>query len=270
VVIGFSATVLFAVTAGLAAVVQAHAVRRLPGSEAGVIAPALQALQSPLIHVVVTLYLLSWLLHVVAIDRLPLFLAQAGVAASLAVTALGAARWLREHLGPRHWAAIGVVVLGLGLLLAAAGPVTEHQFGPAETLALYGGIIALAVGGVGLALRPGGGLAIALLGGLAYAGSPLATRAMVDEHGWGWLVPAVAVAAYGVLGFWLYSLAMQRTSVAAASTVLVVVQVLVPAVAGMTLLGDGLDRQWGWLVVPGLLLAVVGGAVVEHRGSAPS
>lgn len=268
-VIGLLATLSYAVVAGLAAVAQAHAVRRLPRAEdAGLRVSLRAALTSPLLLAVIALYLLSWLLHAVSIDLLPLFLAQSGVAASLAITALGAAYWLRERLGVRHWVAIAAVVLGLALLVAASGPVRTTPFGPVGNALLVGCAALLGLAGVWLAHRPGHGVALALLGGIAYAGSPLATRAMVDASGLDWLVPGATIPVYGILGFWLYSVAMQRIPVAAASTVLVAAQVVIPSVVGVLLLGDGLDPAWWWLIAPGLLLAVGGGAVVEQRATA--
>lgn len=265
------ATLLFAVVAGLAAVLQAHVVRHLPRPENdGLRTSVHAALTSPLLWTVIALYLAGWLLHVVSIDRLPLFLSQSGVAASLAITALGAAYWLGERLSRRHWTAIVAVVVGLAMLVGAAGPVRTTPFGPVGNTLLVVGAAATGLAGVWLAHRRGHGLALALLGGIAYAGSPLATRAMVDASGLDWLLPLATVPLYGILGFWLYSVAMQRTSVAAASTVLVAAQVVIPAVVGVVLLGDGLDPTWWWLVIPGLLLAVGGGAVVEQRAtSAP-
>lgn len=269
--IGLAATLLFALVAGLAAVLQAQTVRGLPRPEtAGLRTAVRTALTSRRLLAVIALYLASWLLHVVSIDRLPLFLSQAGVAASLAITALGAAYWLGEHLIPRHLLAIGAVVVGLAMLVAAAGPVSTAPFGALGNTLLLVGALLIGVSGIWMAHRPGHGLSLALLGGLAFAGSPLATRAMVDASGLDWLIPGATVPVYGALGFWLYSVAMQRTSVAAASTVLVAAQVVVPAVVGVLVLGDGLDPTWWWLVAPGLLLAVGGGAVVEQRAAAPS
>src|SRR4051794_29338736 len=50
-----------------------------------------------------------------ALQVLPLFVVQAALAASLAVTAV-AARVLGVRLGRREWAAVGAVCVGLGLL----------------------------------------------------------------------------------------------------------------------------------------------------------
>ena len=269
-VIGLFATALFAVIFGLAAVLQARAVRELPDTSGGVRRSVLAALRSRLLLLVIFLYVVGWLLHVVSIARLPLFLAQSGIAASLAITAIGASVWLGERLSPRHWIGVGAVVSGLALLVAAAGKVHSKPIGMTGNVLLIAGVIIIAALGLRWAHRPGHGLALSVLGGVAYAGSPLATRAMVDDRGLAWLIPAATIPLYGILGFWLYSVAMQRISVTAASTVLVCAEVLIPALMGVLLLNDGLDPTWGWLVFPGLALAVAGGVIVESRQPAPA
>ena len=69
---------------------------------------------------VVVAYLLGFVLHVVAIWALPLYLAQATVAMSLPITAVTSIV-LHEHLRPAHWAAVGLVSVGLVLLSVSSG-----------------------------------------------------------------------------------------------------------------------------------------------------
>ena len=89
---GLGAAVLF----GVGAVVQAHAVRSIdePTQRLSDFV-ARRRCGSPLILLVVAAYLAGFVLHAVAIWLLPLYLAQAAIAFSLPVTALGAG------LGPR-------------------------------------------------------------------------------------------------------------------------------------------------------------------------
>ena len=114
-VIGLGAALLAAVVFGVGAVVQAIAARRGP-------------LVSRLMALVVVAYVVGWLLHLVSIALVPLYLAQVGISASLAVTARDALPWWVSRCAMRHWLAIAVLVAGLGMLALAAGPVGHHRF----------------------------------------------------------------------------------------------------------------------------------------------
>jgi drug/metabolite transporter (DMT)-like permease len=252
-VIGLGAALLAALLFGVAAVAQAVAARR-------------HGLVSWMMLGVAVIYLVGWLLHLVAIAQLPLYVAQVGIAVSLVVTALLAATVVEEPLEPRHWLAIVAVVTGLAMLVVAAGDVGEQEFDTGRTLALYVGVaVTLALGLVAMQWRsPRGGVLLAVLGGIAYGGSPVATRALVDP---GWeaqtLLPALTIGLYGLLGFWLYSVALARASVTAASAPLVLLQTVVPAVVGLAFFGDQVRAGWWPLACVGFVLSIAGALVLS-------
>ena len=166
-VIGLGAALLAAVLFGVAAVMQAVAARRY----AGLAADGLVGL----------IYVLGWGLHLVSIAMVPLYVAQVGIAASLAVTALSPRGLCGEPLSRRHRIAVGDLVGGLALLALSAGPVGTHEFDLRADRVLYarlGRTLVIALGPCAPADR--GGVSAGRLGGLAYAGSPIATRALVD------------------------------------------------------------------------------------------
>jgi hypothetical protein len=247
-VIGLGAALLAAVLFGLGAVMQAVAARR-------------GRLVSALMGLVVLVYIAGWALHLVSIAMVPLYVAQVGVSASLAVTAVAAATVVGEPLAVRHRVAIGVLVGGLSLLAVTAGPVGDHRFDEVQVVALYTALGLLLVLGL-LAFRlegQRGGVLLGCLGGLAYAGSPVATRSLVDFR-WDWLsiAPAVSIGLYGLLGFWLYSIALRRASVVAASAPLVLLQTAVPAVVGVLALGDAFRAGWWPVAVLGFAVSTAG------------
>ena len=173
-VIGLGAALLAAVVFGVGAVVQAIAARH-------------GRLVSGLMALVAVSYLIGWLLHVVSIALVPLYVAQVGISASLAVTAVTAAAVVGEPLAARHLLAVGVLVAGMALLAVAAGPVGHHRFDTIQTVTLYAALMLTLVLGL-MAMRVGGqrgGVLLGCLGGLAYAGSPIATRSLVDPA-WDW------------------------------------------------------------------------------------
>ncbi len=250
--IGLLAALAAAVIFGISAVVQAVAARD-------------HGLFSRLMLLVGLSYVLGWTLHLVAISRLPLYLAQVGIALSLVVTVVIAATVVGEPLAPRHWAAIGAMALGLGLLVGAAGPVGHHLFDTNRTLALY---TALTITfGLGLlARRMRGelsGVLLGALGGIAYSGSPIATRSLVDPA---WdlttLAPAVTILLFGLLGFWLYSLALSRSSVTAATAPLVLLETAIPAIVGLSVFGDGVRAGWTAVALVGFVVSVAGALVL--------
>lgn len=252
-VIGLGAALLAALLFGAAAVAQAIAARQ-------------HGLFSFMMAGVGLVYVVGWLLHLVAIAHLPLYVAQVGIAVSLVVTALLAATLVGEPLEPRHWLAIVAVVGGLAMLVVAAGDVGDHEFDTSRTLALYVGFaVTLALG---LLAREWhgthGGVLLAVLAGISYGGSPVATRSLVDPT---WnpetVLPALTIGLYGLLGFWLYSVALARTSVTAATAPLVLLETVVPAVVGLTLFGDQVRDGWWPFAVAGFALSILGSLVLS-------
>lgn len=246
--IGLGAALAAAVLFGAGAVVQAVAVRR-------------HGLVSPLMGLVVLVYVVGWLLHLLAIARIPLFVAQVGTALSLAVTVVIASVAIGEPLARRHWAALVAQVGGLALLAVAAGPLGTSPFGARETGTLYLVLAAvLALGVAAVRQPPGrGGVRLGILAGLAYAGSPIASRALVDPSPDPATVLAVlAIGLYGLVGFWLYSTGLARTSVAAVTAPAILLQTLVPAAVGVVFFADGVREGWWPVAALGFLVGTLG------------
>lgn len=247
-----TAALLAAALFGAIAAVQASVIRR-------------HGLLSTMMLGVLAGYMLGWLLHLLAIARLPLYLAQVGVGASLVVTALLAAFVMGEPLRREHWIAIVTMVAGLGVLAIAAGSIGQATFSERTTITLY---VLLAVNAAlgWLAVQWDhhySGVALGILAGVAYGGSPVATRALVD---FSWNLDTLAVAAsiglFGALGFVLYSIALKRTSVTAATAPLVLLQTVIPAAVGVALFHDGVRTGWWPFAVVAFVLSLGAGIVL--------
>jgi drug/metabolite transporter (DMT)-like permease len=255
---GLAAAVLF----GVAAVAQAHAVRRQESRAHGLLDFVRASLRDPLTLGVVAAYLLGFLLHVVAIWGLPLYLAQATVAVSLPVTAVTSVV-LGERLRPVHWLAVGLVSLGLVLLSVGSGEPGDLFSSTWFAVGMWAGVVALV-----LAARVGvhwHGSVIAALAGLGYTGSAVAVRGAESADAFG-LAAGLTVGIYGLLGFWLYSVALDRAPVSSASAPLIVVQTFLPSLIGVVLLGDGVREGWWPGIVAGLVLAVTGAVMLGGVG----
>jgi drug/metabolite transporter (DMT)-like permease len=252
VLLGLSAALCAAAIFGSVAVAQAAVVR------------ARRLFSRPMAGVLAA-YLLGWLLHLVAIDRLPLYLAQVGVGASLMVTALVASFVMGEPLAARHWTAVVAMACGLSLLAVSAGDVGNTEFADTTTVALYVLLALNAVLGL-LAWRWGGqlsGVALGILAGTAYGGSPIATRSLVDPtldaHT---IAPALTIGMFGALGFVLYSGAMKRASVTAATAPVVLLSTVIPAAVGLATFGDQVRVGWWPPAVLAFAVSVAAGIVL--------
>lgn len=246
---------------GVASVAQAVVARRLPELSAGWLVVLRQALRSPLLIAVVFADLIGAVLHLVAIDTLPLYLAQAGIAAALPITAVVSARVLRERLKLLDWGAIAATAVGIALLAADSGTAGTDDGGSGFVVGLYVLLAALVVLGL-VAGRGSGrlsGALLSLLSGLGYSGTTLGARVLGTPD---WSLRTVTIglvmAASGVLGFWLYSFALQRVPVAGATAPLVVSETVAPTIIGIALFGDSVSSGAWPLIVAGLALAMVG------------
>ncbi len=258
-VAGLGAAALF----GVAAVAQAHAVRRQPDRPHGLWDFVRVSVRDPWTLGVVAAYLLGFVLHVVAIWGLPLYLAQATVAMSLPVTAVTSIV-LREHLRPAHWGAVGLVSVGLLLLSVGSGEPGELFTSVWFAVALWVGVVVLL-----LAARVGvhwPGSVIATLAGLGYTGSAVAVRGAESATDVVGIAAGLTVGIYGLIGFWLYSVALDRSPVSAASAPLIVTQTFVPSLIGVALLGDGVRSGWWPGILVGLLASTLGAILLSGDG----
>lgn len=264
--LGLSAAVLAAALFGVAAVLQAYGVRTEAAPIDSLREFVTAAVRNRAIMLVVAAYLAGFVLHAVSIWYLPLYLAQAAVALSLPITALSAAR-LRERLGRADWAAVGAIVLGLVLVSLGAGDPGPGRSSPAFAVALWVGVAVLALAGFSGRVVSAG--ALGTVAGLGYAGSAIAVRGVTWPLDVPVVAAALAVPAYGLLAFWLYSLALNKSAVANSSAPLVVGQTLVPAIVGIWLLGDAVREGWVAAVVVGMAFAVAGAVLLSRTTVGP-
>lgn len=254
-VYGLAAGLLSAVVFGVAAVAQAHGVRRSGASPDRLLGFVLRSVRDPWTWAVLLAYLAGFLLHAVAIWLLPLYLAQATIAMSLPVTAFTSRR-LAEHLDGAQWTSIGLVSAGLLLLALGSGSagsvVTDSTF----VFALWAGVLLLAAAST-LGGRLGGA-GLGTLAGLGYAGSAIAVRGVGTPVETTVVLAALAVPSLSLVAFWLYSRGMHADAISATTAPMIVGQTFVPALIGVALLGDGVRDGWWWSIVLGLLLSTLG------------
>lgn len=261
-VVGLGAALAAAVVFGTSSVLQAAAARTAP--TAGGLDPRLLLvlLRRPTFVAALTLNLLGFGLHLVALRLLPLFLAQAGIAASLAVTALLAVRALGDRLGRWDWTAVAAICAGLAVLTAAAGATGAERADAAVDVTLPVATVTIAAAGAVVARCTGSWTVWALgaLAGTGFATTSIAGRLL---PGFGVAELATAAVTYvlmiaGTLAFLLYSLALQRGEVTPATAPMIVLQTVSPAVAGVAVLGDQVRTGWLPAAAVGLAVTLVG------------
>jgi drug/metabolite transporter (DMT)-like permease len=221
---------------------------------------------------------LGFLLSVAALQSLPLFVVQAVVASSLAVTAVVGALVLHLPLRYGDRIALAAVVSGLALLGLSAANDTTVEASRAEH---WGVLVAAVVLGVAAvpAGRLRGTLAAAVLGGLAglaFGVVAVAARVLPLRTASGGLPATVAVllgdpATYALVvsaavGLLAYATALQRGSVLGATAPLVVTETLAPALVGLLLLGDHARAGGGAMAAVGFVLAVAGALSLSRHG----
>lgn len=205
-----------------------------------------------------------------AVRLLPLFVVQAALASSLAVTAVVAALVAREALRPAERNAVAAIVGGLVLLAVSAGPEQAAPGRGLTTAVLVAGLPLLIVAAALVERRAAGarpGMALGALGGLAFAGFGMAGRVLGTPPRPALLTDPLcwALVAYVGLGLLLYGAALQRGRVTTVTAACVVAETLVPAAVGVTLLGDAARPGLGLVAVTGFVLTTAAALWLARR-----
>ena len=201
----------------------------------------------------------AWLLQLVALKWLPVFVVQSILAASVGATVLLAIPFLKVHPIRRESVAILVTLVGLVLVSAAAGPESvgtiPDQFGSVMVVApILTALLSV------LYYRSDIPFMHAVLAGLGFSYAVLAARALEIEGTVSWSLLANkslwALLLGGIIGLVMYARALEKGSVGPVTAILWVVEVIVPSVVGVTVLGDTVRAGWGIPALLGALLAL--------------
>jgi drug/metabolite transporter (DMT)-like permease len=216
----------------------------------------------------------GFLLQIAALRSLPIYAVGAALAASLAVTAVVAARLLHIRLSRVEWGAVGVVCAGLAMLGLASG--TEGDRAGSLTLkyVMLGTAVGVLLLGAVAGRLPerGRALALGLGAGFGFGVVEVAVR-LIDDLSVGTLLANPATYALllgGGAAFLLLTSALQRGSVTTATAGLVIGETIGPALVGVVWLGDRTRSGLGWLAILGFAVAVAGALALARFGEAPA
>jgi drug/metabolite transporter (DMT)-like permease len=255
---------LAAVAYGAASVFQAIAAKRAPSSP-------IKAFMQPTFVLGLLLDGAGFVFQFLALRTVPLFLVQAALAASLAVTAVLSIPLLKLRLGPVQWSAVAAVCVGLAMLGVSAGRESVERPPTAFRIGLVVAVFVLALAGWAATrlsdpTRP---VLLGLVAGLCFSVVALAARAISQ-------VPLTrifteiefyALIAAGVLAFLFYTIGLQKASVTSVTAALVIGETVLPAVIGVMVFGDGTRPGFLPVAVIGFIVAVAGSLMLARFGS---
>ncbi|MFM9447100.1 hypothetical protein [Streptomyces acidiscabies] len=216
---------------------------------------------------------LGFVFQVLALRSVPIYAVGAALAASLAVTAVVAARMLKVRLSRTEWGAVAVVCAGLGMLGLASGEEgSRHGSGVLRWAVLGAAVCVLLLGTAGGRLpERGRALTLGLGAGFGFGVVEVGVRLIdsVDPVSLLANPAAYALLVGGGAAFLLLTSAIQRGSVTAATAGMVIGETVGPAAVGVIWLGDRTRDGLEWLAVLGFGVAVAGALALARFGEAP-
>jgi drug/metabolite transporter (DMT)-like permease len=256
--------ILAALFYGAASVFQAIAAKRAPTS-------AIKAFMQPTFLVGLALDGAGFVVQFLALRTLPIFVVQACLAASLAVTAILAIPMLKLRLGRVEWLAIAAVCVGLALLGISAGRESVDRPSSAFRIGLLVAVPVLAILGAIAYKLPGRARAISLglVGGLCFGLVALAARALSEvSFPQFFAEPELyALIIAGILAFVFYTLGLQRASVTTVTAGLVIGETVLPSVVGIVALGDSTRSGFIPVAIVGFVIAIAASLMLARYGS---
>jgi drug/metabolite transporter (DMT)-like permease len=271
---GLVCTLFAAVAFGAASVLQAIA-SRATGRSSRAVDPWLlvRVLRQWRFVAGVGLDALGALAQLLALRVLPLFVVQAALAASLAVTAI-LARLLGTILGRREWAAVGAVCLGLALVATSAKAQGSAPVGLGFRVGLVIAVAVLAGLGAAVTRLPTAlrAPALGLIAGLGFGVTAMAGRVITGFAPHQLLTDpaAYAIVGAGVLAMLFLASALQQGRVTTTTALMILGETLIPAVIGVLVLGDQTRHGYTAVAITGFLIAVLAALTLAQFGEPPA
>lgn len=269
VIAGVALACLASVLFNAAIVIQASEVREVPLEHGLHISLIARLLRRPRWLLGAALGLMAFPLQTIALLWAPLTAVQPADAAGLLVLLFLGSRTLHESVGRREVLAVVAIIVGIVLLTAAAPKREVTQVDGAKVLVpmLLVALVAVAP----LAFRRWLGassIAVVVGSGFAFALGAFCAKIVADaisRHAWGVMVGVLAVAALSSLaGTITEQTALQRRPATRVAPVIFAIELLVPVVLAVIVVGEDWERS----SLTGILVAlalVVGGAFTLGR-----
>ena len=255
-VLGVVLALVSCILYGIATLVQAAGSKKAEG---------LQTFVQPLVIIGLVIDGGAFLVSLVAYQYAPLFLVQTIIGAAVVISVLGAPRFLPGvSLRTIDLVGAAIVLVGLVVIAGAAGPEDPRKPGGSFVTVLI--IIAVVVAALtAIAYKWAPAWVMAVLAGLGFSLVAVGTRAAeTDGSILGAILHPVAIivllgGAVGVVG---NIRALERGSVAIAASIVTLVEVVLPSIVGVTMLGDQVRPGWGVALVLAITVALGGCALL--------
>ncbi|NBM17598.1 hypothetical protein [Streptomyces sp. GC420] len=257
---------------GSATVLQALGARRSapPGTGPGGPAQLVTTLRGWPFITGIVLDTAGFLFELVALRSVPLFLVEAVIASSLAVTAVVGAAVLKIRLRRAEWGAVAAVCCGLALLAVAAGREGSGDGDARLRLTtLATSLVLTLIGWAALRMvRRRRSVVLGALAGLSFGLTAIGVRLLPELTLPGLLIePTVYVVIIsGVGGYLMLIEALRSGSVTAATAAMVIGETLWPAAFGVVWLGDTTRPGLAPLAATGFALSLAGAVALARFG----
>jgi drug/metabolite transporter (DMT)-like permease len=214
--------------------------------------------------------LIGLVAQIAALRTLPLFLVQAALSASIAVTAVLAVKWFGVRLAAMEWSAVVVVCAGLALLGLSAQSEGAGQGSRPFHWWLLGAAIVLAGVGALVGKLPDAQRTplLGLVSGLEFGALGLALRVIPNFD-----IPKLVtdpatytVVVAGIVAGLFYASALQRGGVVTATAMMLIGETIPAAALGVLLLGDHARPGWTPIAICGFVVAVGGACLLARFG----
>lgn len=250
-IVAILAAVISSIAYGISTIMQAVATRRAAG---------LAVVKQPLVIAAFGVDVLAWVLSLAALNSLPLFVVQAIIASSLVVVVILARFVLGTRMRPIDRVAV-LVVVGALVLVSLSGGEQPAVAPPDGFVAIMIAASAALVVLTAVFYKAGPPILLGILGGLGYSGAAIAARAATESDGFLATVlqpVAIAIVLCAIAGALSYLRALERGSVGTAASIVSVLEVVIPGVVGIAVLGDKVRDGWVPAAVVGTALALAG------------
>ena len=258
--VGFGIALLAAAAYDSGYALQAFEARRAPIEQSMRVGLLAHLVRRPIWLASIGLAILGWGLQVVALTMAPLTLVQPVLALGLFLLLGLGVRVLGEHVGPREWTAVAIIVVAVGLIAWAAPPepgTVPRDAGLAVALGLLG---VLTIAPVVASLRSMPPVALLIIGAGAADGlAAFVTKIVSEELESGTLALAAIwglAAGLGVLiGLLSESSALQRAAATKVAPTVLVLQIAIPVALAPIVGGESwADTPLGGGVLIGALV----------------
>jgi drug/metabolite transporter (DMT)-like permease len=251
---------------------QAFEARRAPLDMAMRASLLVHLAKRPIWLAAIGLAVVGWVLQLLALGKAPLTLVQPVLALGLFLLLALGVRLLGEHVGPREWAAVAVIVVAVGLIAYAAPE--EAGTVPRDAGLVIALVVLLVITVVPFAMNIRAVPPVALLVLSAGAADGLAafvTKIVSEETSagnWGLAAAWAAGAGLAVLvGLLSESTALQRAAATRVAPTVLVLQIVIPVVLAPMVGGESWAATPGGGAVLGVALALLSVGVLGLASS---